>query len=234
MIATAIEIVVKGVASLLTVLVAVAFLSALWSRELDLRQYGTTKYWFGRWFESWFPENANLVKNGSFEQGAYGWGSGWIESLPRAREFARRHRYVNLAGADATWTFRAEGGRSNSAALFVEHRSARQNHVFSTISQQVELKPYTQYEVRAWAKVESIDASGGMTVFCGVSDETEWEMGHASIDEQPHDWKEYKFRFTTDDRVFVDVRVRTESPMRGWVDDISVREVIGANPRGAR
>jgi hypothetical protein len=229
MIATAIEVTVKGFVSLLAVLAAGAFLYALWVRELDLRQYGTTKYWIGRWFESWFPENPNLVKNGSFEQGAYGWGTGWIESLPGAREFARRYRYVNLMGADARWTFSPEGGRANSAALFVEHRSARQDLVFSTISQQIELKPYTQYEVRFWAKVDSIDTSGGMTVFCGVSDVTEWEMGHASVDERPHDWKTYRFRFTTDDRVFVDVRVRTESPMRGWVDDITVREVIGAS-----
>ena len=46
-----------------------------------------------------------------------------------------------------------------------------------------------------------------------------------SDEDGPHDWREHMFRFTTDDRVFVDVRLRTESPMRAWIDDISVREV---------
>ncbi len=215
----------KVVASIVAIGVTGVFLYALWIREVDVRQYATTKYWMGKWFETWFPEIPNLVKNGNFDQGAYGWGTGWIEFTPGAREFARQHRYVNLGNADARWDFLAEGGRHNSPALFVQHRSPRQNHVFSTLAQLVELKPYTQYEVRFWSKVDFLEAPGGLTVFCGVSDQTAWELGHRSDEDGPHDWRENIFRFTTDDSVFVDVRLRTESPMRAWIDDINVREV---------
>jgi hypothetical protein len=66
---------------------------------------------------------------------------------------------------------------------------------------------------------------GGLTLFCGVSDERNWELGKQSLDSKPHDWKQYSFRFTTDQQIFVDVRMRTEGPIRAWVDDIKVREV---------
>src|SRR5438132_12367601 len=72
---TMIGVAVKVVASIAAIGVIGVFLYALWIREVDVRQYATTKYWMGKWFETWFPEIPNLVKNGNFDQGAYGWGT---------------------------------------------------------------------------------------------------------------------------------------------------------------
>src|SRR5712691_2935309 len=82
----------KVVASGLAVVVLLFFLNALWHRDVDVSRYRTSNYWLGRWFEAWFPENQNLLKNGDFERGWLGWGSGWIETMPNNREYARKYR----------------------------------------------------------------------------------------------------------------------------------------------
>src|SRR5438046_5421217 len=124
------QIALKLLASFLAVILLWFFLSALWRRDVDMTRYGTRNYWLGRWFEAWFPENPNLLKNGDFERGWLGWGSGWIETMPNNREHARKHRFLNLMGAQSKWSPQSEGGRGNSGALKIEHYSKRQDHVF--------------------------------------------------------------------------------------------------------
>src|SRR5262249_57620235 len=51
------------------------------------------------------------------------------------------------------------GGRF---ALLVEHRSDKQNEVYSTLSQRIRVKPRTGYNVRFWAKVDQMEHDGDL------------------------------------------------------------------------
>lgn len=217
------QVAVKIVVTVVVLVLADAFLVTLWRRELDTSQYLNPRWWGGALMDAWFPTSPNLVKNGSFESRFQAWGTGWIEDLPAARDFARQHKYVNLKGADAQWLHDAQGGR-DGAALRVVHRSSKQPHAFSTFSQRIELQPHTTYEARFWAKVE--DGNGHeLMLRVGVSDETDWELAKQSVIGSRGDWREFRTRFATDDRIFVDIRFTAEAPLRAWIDEVSVREV---------
>lgn len=219
------QVAVKIAITVLVCFFAASFLNFLWRRDIDVAQYANPMWWGGKIIESWLPEYPNLVKNGKFERGLESWGSGWIEDLPGARDFARQHKYVNLMGAASQWSHDAQWGRKGSGALRVEHSSSYKPHMFSTFSQRIEVKPFTTYEAKFWVRATSIDPRGGLSLRIGPSDENEWDRHKENVDSAPHDWKEYRRRFTSDDRVFVDIRFVAEGPVRAWIDDVSVREV---------
>jgi len=218
------QVAIKLAVTIAAMVLLAFFLFALWPRDLDLSQYRSREWLLGRWFESWFPENPNLMTNGSFEQGWLGWGSGWIESMPNNRDFARQYRFLNLKGAQGTWEPIPEGGRAGSAALRVHYESERLDHRFSTLSQMIAVKPSQRYIVRFWVKVEAIGPISGLSLRAGISDPKDWELGKKDVEPRPHDWKEYHFYFIAKEQAFVDIRFVAEAPLRGLVDDVSVRE----------
>ena len=60
------QVAIKLAVTIAAMVLLAFFLFALWPRDLDLSQYRSREWLLGRWFESWFPENPNLMTNGSF------------------------------------------------------------------------------------------------------------------------------------------------------------------------
>jgi len=139
-----------------------------------------------------------LVRNGGFERGLDGWGTGLLEDSPRIRPFASVNRFVPFGGAVARWFADTREAHGGHRSLRVEHESNYGPHVFSTLSQRVPVEKGAPYEAKCWAKVE--EKGVGAFSLRAVTSPGEWDRFKVKIHDGPSPWQQGGGREGTEGR----------------------------------
>lgn len=169
------------------------------------------------------PESVvNLVKNGGFEEGISGWGSGYVEDLVRNGNFPPQPKfpYITSGEAKSTGELDTTEHHDGVAAYKVHHVSAQFSHRWGSISQRiVGLRRHTFYVVSFWVKSRGAESGA---VF--LTPDLKWEK-KLPIDGGEYDWRKYELKFNTGESDYIDLRFVAQAPALVWIDDVGVHEL---------
>jgi hypothetical protein len=167
----------------------------------------------------------NLVRNPRFREGTKYWGTGYVESLLTNGNWPmstiQQLPLVLSGGAQATGRRDAAVSRSGRASFFIEHRSRKADHVWSSFSQLIAgLRRDTDYVAIYWVKGEGVHPKA---LFLTL--DHRWAKPHRYAPDGTYAWHRVECPpFNTGSRDFVDFRFVMQAPGRVWIDDVALHE----------
>jgi hypothetical protein len=105
----------------------------------------------------------------------------------------------------------------------VEHETDRAADVFSTLSQRIAVERGAAYEASFWAKVE--EKGAGAFSLRVVPSRGQWDAFKVKVEDGSARWRPYRVLFNPGEHGYVDLRFAAESPVKVWIDDVSVRKL---------
>ena len=146
--------------------------------------------------------NADLLTNGSFENGLDGW------------------RVNNVGGADAT----AEPDQQASdgkQSLKIRFGKERRKNVYITVWRSLKVQPWSSYRLSFKAKTRNSKPFwAGMEYRPAIY-----------VKDGNSDWKEYSFEFKSEQRTSVHFRFLVDNTAEGiWLDDVKLEKIPNVSP----
>ena len=184
---------------------------------------GAVVAWFS---QKHYESTANLIQNPSFEGGAWGWGSGYLE------DFVRNGNHPDEVGVlpyhvaphpnktDTRGSHVSDTAKSGRGSYRFTFNSERKTHAHGSLSQRVYgLRRGAQYVITFWAKGAAEDADAFF-----VTADLQWH-DRTSITPST-DWKKWEHRFGAGDLGYAEIRFVIQAKGVFWIDDVDVREDI--------
>lgn len=167
-----------------------------------------------------FPESADLMRNGGFENGDTHWGTGQYEDevqsgrRPRPQDFPwMPFGPVQSRGRPVPST----GRPSSIGAYLIEHSSPQKNNVVGSLSQRIGgLEPGQYYLVTFFVKVDHADAKDAVFLTADLK----W-YHRTPLGDDP-EWRQREHLFVAESST-ADIRFVSQNRARLWIDDVSVR-----------
>lgn len=145
---------------------------------------------------------------GHYESGNFNFGIWWNSST--CRSFAKMDSAVVHAGR---------------ASLRITNLTPGGPNLFGTTAQRIRaVKPNTLYEVTLWARADGLAHDGAVQILVDPG----WHMRPLSLPKGTWEWRRFQAQFDSGDLSFMDLRILSQAPGTVWLDDLTLRELGGA------
>ncbi|MCL5105371.1 MAG: carbohydrate binding domain-containing protein [Armatimonadetes bacterium] len=155
-------------------------------------------------------KDANLLKNGGFENGlTTPWGTGQYSEL--------RPLWWNAGECKSTVDTDETIKKSGLASLYIYNPTPKKPNTYGTMAQRVAVKKNHIYRLTLWAKGNALASRGAVSI---IVDPT-WKVRSINLPAGSFSWKKFStvFSLPTD---YADVRILSEDQGEAWIDDIRV------------